>query len=138
MRLGFLGFSVVVVTLALVACDSSDNPMAPSDSNNNGAPSGPTSSEVEIVANDGDQSFSPNPAQVGGQMVAWRNTHGQTHRIRANDGSFDTGNIAPGATSTMVALPAAGLNYHCSIHPSMVGAIGGSNGEPPPPCTGQC
>lgn len=71
-------------------------------------------------------------------MVVWRNTHGQTHRIMANDGSFDTGNISPGGASGAVTIPASGLNYHCSIHPTMVGAIGGSGGEPPPPCAIYC
>jgi len=68
----------------------------------------------------------------------WRNDDGVTHHIVANDGSsFDTGNIAPGATGRMVQAPRAGLNYHCSIHPTtMFGAIGGGGGEAPPPCTG--
>ena len=57
----------------------------------------------------------------------------------ANDGSFDTGDLAPRATSTMVQMPEGGLNYHCSIHPTtMFGAIGGGGGESPPPCTIYC
>ena len=72
-------------------------------------------------------------------MVLWRNDDGDTHRIVANDGSFDTGDLAPRATSTMVQMPEGGLNYHCSIHPTtMFGAIGGGGGESPPPCTIYC
>ena len=52
-----------------------------------------------------------------------RNGDNATHRIVANDGSFDTGNIAPGETSQAVMPSAAGVSYHCTIHPSMVGAI---------------
>ena len=52
----------------------------------------------------------------------WRNDDGFTHRIVADDGSFDTGNLLTGATSSMVQPPAGG--YHCSIHPTMVGSIG--------------
>ena len=120
-----VGCSVSVV-LAFAACDSNDNPAGPSSN----------AAEVQIVANNGSQSFSPNPAQVGGQMVVWRNTHGETHRIVANDESFDTGVLAPGATSPMVQLPSGGLNYHCEFHPTMIGAIGGSSGGAPPACTG--
>jgi len=56
-------------------------------------------------------------------------------RIVANDGSFDTGNLAPGATSTAVTLPASGARYHCTLHPTMVGAVSDSGGTEPP-CTG--
>ena len=69
------------------------------------------------------------------QTIAWRNTDGVVHRIVANDGSFDTGDIAPGATSAPRTLTADGANYHCSIHPGMVGAINSAAGAPPP-CSG--
>ena len=72
-------------------------------------------------------------------MVMWRNDNGVTHRIVANDESFDTGDIVAGATSRMVPAPPGGLNYHCSIHPTtMFGAISGAGGEAPPPCTVYC
>lgn len=92
---------------------------------------------VSILGELGSQSFSPNPAS-GGQTIVWHNNHGVTHRIVANDGSFDTGDIAPGATSTMVQPPPGGLNDHCSIHPkTMFGAIGGADGVAPPTCFGE-
>ena len=55
--------------------------------------------------------------------VTWTNADGVTHRIVANDGSFDTGNIAPGETSAAMTVATDGARYHCSIHPSMVGAV---------------
>jgi plastocyanin len=69
-------------------------------------------------------------------MVTWRNNDSVAHRIVLNDGTGDTGDIGPGATSRAVRLPAAGANYHCSIHPGMVGAIRATSGDPAPPCTG--
>ena len=129
MRSVLVAACVVLSTLALTACSSGSGGSLAS-------PTTPTSNAttITIAANNGSQSFSPNPAQAGGQMTVWRNDHGETHHIVANDGSFDAGEIAPGATSTMVALPADGLNYHCSIHPTMIGSIGGSGGEAPPAC----
>jgi plastocyanin len=95
-------------------------------------------STISIAGDRGNQSFSPNPGSLGqDQMINWRNTDGVVHRIVLNDGSGDTGNIAPGATSVAVRIPANGTNYHCTIHPGMVGSIKASGGEPPPPCTGQ-
>ena len=103
------------------------------------APTAPTSNTttISIVGERLFQSFSPNPAFAGGRAVVWRNDNGDTHRIVANDGSFDTGDLAPGATSTMVQMPRIGLNYYCLIHPTtMFGAIGGGGGEAPPACEG--
>ena len=41
------------------------------------------------------------------------------------------GDIAPGATSAQVDMPAQGTNYHCSLHPDMIGAVSGTSGAPP-------
>jgi plastocyanin len=72
-------------------------------------------------------------------MVVWRNDDGVTHRIVANDGPFDTGNLLAGATSSMVQPPAGGLNYHCSIHPTtMFGSISSDDGGEPSPCMDYC
>jgi len=125
MRGSSLAAGWALIALATAGCDSS-SPMSPTDN----------AAAITIVANNGAQSFAPNPAPVGGQMAVWTNGDGEAHRIVANDGSFDTGNISPEATSIAVALPAEGINYHCSIHPTMIGAIGGSGGNAPPACVG--
>ena len=66
-------------------------------------------------------SFSPNPAPVArGALVAWRNADTATHRIVMNDGSFDSGTIAPGASSAMMRVGPDGGGYHCTIHPTMM------------------
>src|SRR2546425_12094268 len=95
-------------------------------------PSSPTPSSpagvvtINVVAIDGAQSFSPNPATLpAGQMVVWHNVDSITHRVVLNDGSLDTGNLNPGASSQPMTInvPAAGDPYHCSIHPVMVGTL---------------
>jgi len=53
-----------------------------------------------------------------------------------NDGSIDTGDIAPGATSAAVRMPGSGTHYHCSLHTDMIGAVNASGGTPPPECEG--
>jgi len=116
---------LVVATLALWACGgtSSSSPTSPT-----ATPAPPVSAPVgatviDVVRENGAQSFSPNPATVpAGQMVVWHNVDTVTHRVVLNDGSLDTGNIAPGAFSAPMTLRAVGP-YHCSIHPSMVGTI---------------
>ena len=126
-----VGHGALAGALALTACGggSSDSPTTPTSN----------VSTISILGERGSQSFSPNPASPGGQMVVWRNDDGVTHRIVANDGSFDTGDIGTGATSRMMQASPDGTNYHCSIHPTtMFGAISGAGGAAPPPCTDYC
>jgi len=74
---------------------------------------------VTIVANNGGASFNPNPA--AGRTVAWKNGDKETHRIVANDGTFDTGNLAPGSAVSVTVTKSTA--YHCAIHPTMVGSV---------------
>jgi plastocyanin len=128
---------LVAGSLFAMACGGGSSSPPPG-----GNPAGPTpppagaSTTISIVGDRGASSFTPNPATAGqGRTVAWQNTDGVVHRIMSNDGTFDTGNIAPGATSTAVTLATDGANYHCTIHPGMIGAVNSNSGAPPP-CTG--
>lgn len=94
-------------------------------------PSAPNVVTITITRQNGAQSFSPNPASAGGEMVVFRNSDSIVHRVQLNDGSIDTGNLAPGATSTAVMMPGNGTNYHCTVHPDMIGAVSGIAGGPP-------
>ena len=88
---------------------------------------------IDVLFENGAQSFSPNPATLSpGQMVVWHNVDRVTHRVVLNNGSLDTGDLAPGASSRPMPLNAGG-SYHCSIHPSMVGTVmaTASSGTPP-------
>jgi plastocyanin len=81
---------------------------------------------ISVVGVNGAQSFSPNPATLpAGQTVVWHNIDSIVHRVVLNDGSFDTGNLNPGASSQpmVINVPSGGDPYHCSIHPSMVGTL---------------
>lgn len=83
--------------------------------------SSPDASVVTIVGRQGTASFSPNPAQIArGVPVVWRNSDTAAHRIVMNDGSFDSGTIAPGASSATLRLGPDGGGYHCTIHPTMM------------------
>jgi plastocyanin len=119
---------------ALVVCggcgsSSSSTPTSPSSS-----PAGATT--IAIIGQNGSQAFSPNPANFGGQMVVFKNNDSVTHHVVLNDGSVDAGDIAPGGTSRAVAMPSTGTNYHCTIHPGMIGSVAGATGGPAPTCTG--
>jgi plastocyanin len=80
---------------------------------------------ITIVRENGSMSFSPDPASLKvGQKVAWHNSDSITHTASATSGAFDTGTIGPGATSAGITLTVAGnWDYHCKIHPDMVGTV---------------
>ena len=129
-------YAALAAALVAAACGGGygGTPTSPPPSGGGGT-SGTT---ISIAGDRGSQSFTPNPGSLAtDQMVNWRNADGVVHRIVLNDGSGDTGDIAPGATSAAVRISANGTNYHCTIHPGMVGSIKATGGEPPPPCTGQ-
>ena len=69
--------------------------------------------------------FDPNPMAIHvGQTVGWTNSDSVGHTATADDGSFDSGTIAPGASSAGVTFSTAGtFAYHCTIHSSMHGTI---------------
>jgi plastocyanin len=120
---------VIACIVTVSACGGGGGGAAPSTSPS--TPAAPAPLTITITSQNGAQSFSPNPANAGGQMVVFRNADSTTHRVVLNDGSLDTGDIAPGATSRALQMPSSGTNYHCTLHTTMVGAISGSSGTPP-------
>ena len=121
--------STIGAVLALSLGVSGCNGNSYGNSGNSGNPNTPTPSTagvvtVNVVAIDGAQSFSPNPATLpAGTMIVWHNVNNVTHRVVLNDGSLDTGNLDPGAFSQPMALANPGAQYHCAIHPVMIGSI---------------
>jgi plastocyanin len=122
-----VGAMMAALTLSAWGCGSATdgNPVTPTPTPTPAptptSPSGVVT--VNIVLENGAQSFSPNPATLPtGQMIVWHNIDRVTHRVVLNNGSLDTGDLAPGASSQPMSLNTGGP-YHCSIHPSMVGDI---------------
>jgi plastocyanin len=121
----FVTATILTLSLGMWGCGGSDyssgsanSPTAPTPMTSNGVVT------INVVAIRGAQSFSPNPATLpAGQIVVWHNIDNTTHRVVLNDRSVDTGDLAPGASSQPMAISAAGGQYHCSIHPEMIGSI---------------
>jgi plastocyanin len=141
MRAFVTAAALIGVAIGLWGCSGngyssgSPNPSSPT------APSGDSSViTINVVAINGAQSFTPNPATVPtGQTVVWRNVDSVTHHVVLNDRSVDTGDLAPGTSSQpMTIAGTSNGQYHCSIHPEMVGSINQATAvAPPPPCVGQ-
>src|SRR5437773_1861256 len=89
---------------------------------------------VAIVGSDGNGAFSPNPVSAAsGQAVAFKNNDGTLHHLVADNGTWDSGDIAPGATSKTLSVTSTNaFRFHCTVHPTMVGSINGASAPPPP------
>jgi plastocyanin len=126
-----IGSCTAVVLAVVAACGGSSGGGAP-QTQPSGVPSGNNlnGTAISILGDRGGASFTPNPAPSGNSDLVFKNTDSQIHRIVANDGSFDSGDIAPGA-SKAVTMSSDGTNYHCMIHPDMIGAVAASDGQPP-------
>jgi plastocyanin len=125
-RSSLLFAGAMMLVLALAACSSNSTPASPTPSPSGGGGGGGAADvTITIVGMNGGQSYSPNPGLVkAGQTVSWKNGDAITHTATADNGAFNTGNIAPGATSAPITMAAAGtIAYHCAIHPSMIGAV---------------
>ena len=134
------GTALAIAGALMVSCGSggssggSSNPSAPSTS------SGP-SVTVAIGSGFNANSFNPNPVPATvGQTVAFKNNDAVNHHLVLDNGSVDIGIIAPGATSKTITVPAGSGNFHCTLHPTMVGAINGPVPQAPPcdPSYGYC
>ncbi len=58
-----------------------------------------------------------------GTTVKWTNNDAATHTVTADDGSFDSGNMAPGASFRKTFNSPDSIPYHCNIHSSMKASV---------------
>jgi plastocyanin len=129
MRMRVLSLSLLAVLLCVSCGGGSGGYGGGSSTSTPTAPTTPTPSAtnvttITITGQNGGSSFSPNPAMVPtGQTVIWKNADTTTHRIVMEELGIDTGNLAPGASSSPVSLGNISKTYHCSLHPAMVGAL---------------
>ena len=131
-RSGFLGvIALLAGGLAAYSCGGSSSSTSPTPVGGGGGTGGTATAAdvtITITGMNGANSFSPSLAQVAvGQTVAWHNADSIGHTAVGHN--FDTGVVAPGATSAPIQFKsAATFDYRCTIHPSMTGTVtvGGS------------
>src|SRR4051794_12778973 len=58
-----------------------------------------------------------------GVQVTWTNNDATAHTVTADDGSFDSGNIAPGSSFSHTFNNMGTVKYHCQIHPMMKASV---------------
>jgi plastocyanin len=120
---------LLMCAAALAACGGSGASPAGSTAASAAAPSATAPSQAPAAGGDAsvtiqDFAFGPPSLSVAaGTTVTWTNADGAAHTATADDGSFDSSSIAPGATFSQAFETAGTFAYHCSIHPNMTATI---------------
>ena len=71
-----------------------------------------------------DFAFQPASLEVtAGTTVTWTNSGAAPHTVTADNGAFDSGRLAPGASFSQTFDAAGTVTYHCEIHSQMTGTI---------------
>jgi plastocyanin len=113
---GMAGTITVVGGSAAIASSPPPDPVA-------GVPATPLpegSASITII----DNNFEPGTHDVSiGDVVTWVNAGELPHTVTAGDGSFDSGFLMTGEGYSITASSPGRIDYFCTIHPGMVGAI---------------
>ena len=103
--------------VASAACSSS-SPTTPS--NTAGTPVSIVSGATSLTTT----AYSPNPIVLAvGGTATWKNNDNVAHTATANDGTWDSGTIAAGASFSRTFTTAGSFPYKCTFHPGMVGTV---------------
>jgi plastocyanin len=130
-----IALTAVAAASLLVGCSSSSNgsssgggggtTAAPTvttgGASTSGAPAPATGAgAVEIK----DFAFNPGDVTVkAGTEVTWTNNDSTTHRIKSDNGAFNSDDLGNGATFKHTFATAGTFAYICGIHPSMKGTV---------------
>ena len=120
-QVGMIGYLTVLPNAAYGAKVAAGNPGA----------SGGSTVTVSMVPGSGSntsigKAYSPDPITVvAGQnsTIKWVNDDAAPHTVTADDASFDSGNVAQGASFSFTFTTPGTYHYHCIYHPWMTGIV---------------
>ena len=111
-------FTAAIISLLLIiSCSKSSS----SNDGINPPPGGGSDNTINIGA----ANFSPATLTVKiGTTVTWKNNDNVAHTATSDNGTtFNTGDIAAGASKTYTTNLAGTFPYHCTYHPGMTGSL---------------
>ena len=111
--------AIVAVLVFVSACGQGTSPTTPAPSTGG--------SSVSIVSGSRTlttNAYNPNPVAISaGMSVTWVNNDTIAHTSTSDNGAWDSGSLAPGASFSKTFPSAGTFQYHCTIHPNMVGTV---------------
>lgn len=132
MRMSVLSVVLVGIVVTMIGCSGQGyGPTNPSTDMTNPVPTTPTgggpASVVAIPSGAsvlGANAFGQSPVTVAaGTTVTWTNTDSVPHTSTSDGGTWNSGTIDPGRSFSVVLSQQGTFQYHCVIHPGMVGTI---------------
>jgi plastocyanin len=116
---GMIGYLVVLPNAAYIAKPPAGHPSTV-----------PGAVKVSIIPGAGSNTsikgYSPSTITVvsgANSTLTWVNNDSSPHTVTADDGSFSSGNIAPGASFSFTLTTPGTYKYHCVYHPWMTGTV---------------
>lgn len=112
--------AIIALLLILGIAMVSVNSCSKSGSSNTQPPPGgnPTSFDISGMA------FPGTITVKKGTIVTWNNKDGYAHTVTSDDGtSFNSGNLAAGASYSFTTTTVGTFTYHCNIHSNMHGSL---------------
>ncbi len=129
-RLMYLIIGFIVILLLAVGGylffnnNRTSAPSSGNDSTNSGGSSTQSPTPAAGTVNIEGNAFSPTTITINrGETVTWQNNDSVSHRVAADDGSFDLGDQASGAKVKFTFNTAGTFTYHCTIHSFMKGIV---------------
>jgi len=112
--------AILIPVMFLAACSSSPSSPSPTPA--------PASSTTVTIASGAStlttSAYGANPLTIAtGTTVSWLNSDNTTHTATGNTSQFSSGDIAPGGRFNFTFSAAGRYDYHCTLHPNMVGTI---------------
>jgi plastocyanin len=123
-----LVISAAIALLSAGCGSSNSNPMNPTPTPTPSPTPAPTGGQAISIPTGastlGADAYRPNPLTVAtGTTVTWTNSDNVTHTSTSNNNTWNSGNIAPGGQFSFTFSTAGTFQYHCALHPGMVGSV---------------
>ena len=122
--------TVLALSILFFSCSKDKSSLAESDNgtihaagNGNGTNGSSTLNYTTRVSIQ-NSAFSPADVtvMVSGSIL-WTNSDNMVHTVTADDGSFDSGDLQPGATFSFTFNTVGPHPYHCKYHAEMTGIV---------------
>ena len=112
--------AALITIISIAACGGS-----PSGPSTTPAPAGSTTVTIASGAsNQTTTAFGVDPLVVStGTTISWLNDDTTTHTSTGDGNQWSSGSIAPGGRFNFTFSSPGRFDYHCQIHPNMIGTI---------------